>query len=59
MSVFCRPATGTFKIAGRGMPMDYAKESYLYFLVKDEHKAFIKEKVDLLLERMSKPGPKK
>ena len=48
-----------FKIAGRGMPIDYAKESYLYFLVKDEHKAFIKEKVDLLLERMSKPGPKK
>ena len=48
-----------FKIAGRGMPLEYAKDSYLYFLVKDEHKAFIKEKVDVLLERMSKPAQKK
>lgn len=48
-----------FKIAGRGMPLDYVKDSYLYFLVRDEHKAFIQEKVDLLLERMSKPGAKR
>ena len=38
-----------FKIAGRGMPQDYVKESYLYFLVRDEHRAFIREKVDGLL----------
>ncbi len=38
-----------FKIAGRGMPSDYVEESYLYFLVKDEHRAFIKEKIDGLL----------
>ncbi|MBQ2576259.1 MAG: hypothetical protein II566_03225 [Lachnospiraceae bacterium] len=44
-----------FKIAGRGMPVDYVKDSYLYFLVKDEHRQFIREKVDLLLQRMSKP----
>ena len=48
-----------FKIAGRGMPLDYVKDSYLYFLVKEEHKAFITEKVNLLLERMKKPVPKK
>lgn len=38
-----------FKIAGRGMPSDYVEESYLYFLVKDEHRAFIKGKIDGLL----------
>ncbi len=48
-----------FKIAGRGMPLEYAKDSYLYFLVKDEYRDFIKDKVDLLLERMGKPAPKK
>lgn len=40
-----------FKIAGRGMPQDYVKESYLYFLVKDEDRDFIREKVDGLLRQ--------
>lgn len=35
-----------FKIAGRGMPMDYVKDAYLYFLVKDEHRGYIREKID-------------
>ena len=38
-----------FKIAGRGMPQDYVKESYLYFLVKEEHREFIRGKIDALL----------
>lgn len=38
-----------FKIAGRGMPQDYVKESYLYFLVKEEHQDFIRNKIDGLL----------
>ncbi len=38
-----------FKIAGRGMPQDYVKESYLYFLVKEEHKGFIRDKIEGLL----------
>lgn len=44
-----------FKIVGRGMPMEYAKESYLYFLVKDEWREFIKNKVDMCLARAQKP----
>lgn len=40
-----------FKIAGRGMPIDYVKESYLYFLVKDEHRDFIRGKIDNLLRQ--------
>lgn len=38
-----------FKIAGRGMPQDYVKESYLYFLVKEENRDFIRSRVDGLL----------
>ena len=38
-----------FKIAGRGMPMNYVKESYLYFLVKEEDQAFIRGKIDELI----------
>ena len=40
-----------FKIAGRGMPTDYVKESCLYFLVKDEHREFIRGKIDGLLRQ--------
>lgn len=40
-----------FKIAGRGMPQEFLKESYLYFLVKEEQREFIREKVDGLLAR--------
>lgn len=38
-----------FKIAGRGMPQDYVKESYLYFLVKEESRDFVRSRVDGLL----------
>ncbi|MBQ7956079.1 MAG: U32 family peptidase [Lachnospiraceae bacterium] len=41
-----------FKIAGRGMPIDYVKDSYLYFLVKEEHRNFIREKMDTILRQM-------
>ncbi len=41
-----------FKIVGRGLPMDFAKESYIYYLVKDEHKDFIREKMDGLLSQI-------
>lgn len=40
-----------FKLAGRGMPLDYAKESCLYFLVKDGEREFIRGKIDRLLEQ--------
>lgn len=38
-----------FKIAGRGMPQEYVEESYLYFLVREESRDFIRNKVDGLL----------
>ena len=48
-----------FKIAGRGMPVDYVKESYLYFLVKDEERDFIRGKIDSLLQQVKKAAPAK
>ncbi len=41
-----------FKIVGRGMPMDYVKDSYLYFLVKEECRDFIRDKIDTILRQM-------
>lgn len=41
-----------FKIAGRGMPVDYVKDSYLYFLVRDEHREFIRKKIDGILQQV-------
>lgn len=38
-----------FKIMGRGMPQDFVKETYLYYLVKDESREFIRGKMDGLL----------
>ncbi|MDE7224442.1 MAG: hypothetical protein K2O34_11780, partial [Acetatifactor sp.] len=38
-----------FKIAGRGMPQEYVVESYLYFLVREERRDFIRSKVEGLL----------
>lgn len=35
-----------FKIMGRGMPHDFVRDSYLYYLVKDDSRGFIQEKVD-------------
>lgn len=43
-----------FKIVGRGMPMDFVKESYLYYLVKEEHRDFIKTKIDGLLAQFQR-----
>lgn len=44
-----------FKIVGRGLPMDFVKESYLYFLVKDEEREFIRKKMDAILDAWTKP----
>lgn len=48
-----------FKIVGRGLPLDFVKDSYLYFLVKDEEREFIREKMNTLLATWSKPTPGK
>lgn len=40
-----------FKIVGRGMPLEFVKESYLYYLVKDGEREVIRGKIDRLLEQ--------
>lgn len=45
-----------FKLVGRGLPVEMVKESYLYYLVKDEKRAFIKEKMNQALSKL--PGGK-
>lgn len=47
-----------FKIVGRGMPMDYVKDSYIYFLVKEECRDFIREKIDTILRQMQAQAAK-
>lgn len=42
-----------FKIVGRGMPMDFVKESYLYYLVKDDSRAFIRNKMESTLNQFA------
>lgn len=41
-----------FKIVGRGMPMDFVIDSYLYYLVKEEAQDFVREKINFLLAQM-------
>lgn len=38
-----------FKIVGRGLPLEFVKDSYLYFLVKEEERDFIKQQMDRTL----------
>ena len=42
-----------FKIAGRGMPLSFVLDSYLYFLVRDGERTFVQEKLQKRLERAS------
>lgn len=41
-----------FKIVGRGLSQDFVRESYLYFLVNEEDRAFISEKIDNTLKEL-------
>ncbi len=45
-----------FKIVGRGLPGDFVKESYLYYLVKEEHRDFIRGKIDGLFRQFQSAG---
>lgn len=42
-----------FKIVGRGLPPNMVKESYLYYLVKDESRDFIRKKMDNTLNAIA------
>jgi len=43
-----------FKLVGRGLPIEMVKESYLYYLVKDDSREFISQKLDAALSKL--PG---
>lgn len=43
-----------FKIVGRGLPQEFVKESYLYYLVKEESRAFIADKIDGTLQQINR-----
>lgn len=43
-----------FKIAGRGMPMAYLAESYIYFLVKEEHTEWARETISKLMRQLQR-----
>ena len=42
-----------FKLVGRGLPIEMVKESYMYFLVKPEHEAFIRGRLEQTLLRLT------
>lgn len=44
-----------FKIVGRGLPIEFVKDSYLYFLVKEDKVDFIRKKLDSTLANLMKP----
>ncbi len=46
-----------FKIAGRGMPQGYVYDAYLYFLVKEESRDFIRGKIDESLQAARPAAP--
>ncbi len=45
-----------FKLVGRGLPLEMVKDSYLYYLVKEEEREFIRKKLDGALAKL--PGRK-
>lgn len=48
-----------FKIVGRGLPFEMVVESYLYYLVKEEHKDFIKNKINKTMAALTSKGKNK
>ncbi len=45
-----------FKIVGRGLSADFVKDSYMYFLVKDEKRDFIRNRLDSTLDDLTRPA---
>lgn len=48
-----------FKIAGRGMPQQYVLDAYLYYLVKDEKREFIKKELAAAVADLTRAAPRK
>lgn len=43
-----------FKLVGRGLPLNMVIDSYVYYLVKDEHKEYIRGYINETLESIRK-----
>ena len=41
-----------FKLVGRGLPQEMVLDSYMYYLVKDEHREFIRNKIDKTMKTL-------
>ena len=48
-----------YKIVGRGMPMGFVKESYLYYLAKDDARSFIRDKMDATMNQFAQAMKKR
>lgn len=48
-----------FKIVGRGLSADFVKDSYMYFLVKDEKRDFIRNRLDSTLNDLTSSAGKR
>lgn len=42
-----------FKIVGRGMPQRFVEDAYLYYLVKEEHRDFVRSRIDGLMQQFN------
>ena len=43
-----------FKLIGRGLPMEFVKDSYIYYLVKEDQKTFIQDKMNQIMTKLLK-----
>ena len=43
-----------FKLVGRGLPQELLMDSYMYYLVKDEHREFIRNKIEKTMRALLK-----
>ncbi len=43
-----------FKLVGRGLPKEMVMDSYIYYLVKDEHREFIRNKIEKTISSLTK-----
>ena len=50
---YARRGFVNFKLVGRGLPIELLKESYLYYLVKDEKRDFIEKRMEADLKRIT------
>lgn len=48
-----------FKIAGRGMPQQYVLDAYLYYLVREEKREFIKKELAAAVADLTRAAPGK